>query len=204
MSKNPNKELLALVEKSALEAKTSADEAKKAKEEADKSAQLAAKLLEAIAASSSALVEKQQKKSTAAAGKPLDDYLEDYAYYTGKASDINRSLALAGVAIIWLFRNTGDGQPLFPLSLLHPLFFLVVSLGLDLMQYFFGSASWGIFYEYNFWRRKKKKISEEKAADLEAPNALSVPITLLFFAKIVCMTIAYIELFLFLKSKIAV
>ena len=40
--------------------------------------------------------------------KTIDNYKSDYEFYTGKASEINRSLALGGIAIIWIFKSTSN------------------------------------------------------------------------------------------------
>jgi len=35
----------------------------------------------------------------------LQDYRDDFYTYSGKASDISRQLAFAGIAIIWIFKK---------------------------------------------------------------------------------------------------
>lgn len=176
--------------------------AEKSNQEAAKSAAIVARFSKAIA-DLDATDSPQGKATTETKGKHIHAYLDDYDYYTGKTSDINRSLALAGVAIIWIFRNPESSQALFPETLLIPLWFLVISLILDLLQYFLGAMLWGIFYEYKYhlWKRKKT-ITDEMAKDIEAPNILSVPLIVIFFAKIVSMVFAYYKLFFFLQDKI--
>jgi len=36
----------------------------------------------------------------------LSDYWENFEEYTGKASDIARQLSFAGIALLWLLRNS--------------------------------------------------------------------------------------------------
>ena len=38
-------------------------------------------------------------------GKKIEDYREDFYFFTGKASEVNRQLAIAGIAVIWIFKN---------------------------------------------------------------------------------------------------
>ena len=35
----------------------------------------------------------------------LSEYKNDYYYFTGKLSEINRQIAFAGIALIWIFKN---------------------------------------------------------------------------------------------------
>jgi hypothetical protein len=77
--------------------------------------------------------------------KTIDDYKKDYEYYTSKASEIGRSLALGGIAVIWIFKTTStDGSLTIPSLLIAPLIWLVISLSLDLLQYVIGGLIWFI------------------------------------------------------------
>lgn len=181
-------------------AKTAAEEAKSLAGKAAASALTAAKSAEAAAASNpliSSVIASEKK------GKPLGDYLDDYYFFTGKTSEINRSLALAGIAIIWFFRNSTPGQPLFSNALLWPLICLVASLALDLVQYVLGSLFWGAFYRVNLNKWKKGKISNVEVNDVEAPDALSATLTIVFSIKIIFMIVAYVQLFMFLFNATA-
>ena len=131
--------------------------------------------------------------------KKVEDYLEEFYTFTSKASDVNRQLALAGIAIIWLFKNPDGSIKVIPEELSNPTFFLVSSLGVDLFQYLLGSIIWGLFFEYKEWQINNKKVKNE---NIKAPNIFSWTITGLFFIKIVLMLIAYVYLFNFLKNKI--
>jgi H+/Cl- antiporter ClcA len=68
---------------------------------------------------------------------------EEFLHYTGKAGDISRQLGLAGVAVIWLFHTATASEIQIPPLMRLPLYLICVSLGLDLVQYVFGSCSWG-------------------------------------------------------------
>ena len=73
---------------------------------------------------------------------------EPYEFFTGKASEINRSLALGGIAIIWIFKSTSSEVSLLPPALILPLILLVVGLGLDLFQYIVAGAIWFFYYKF--------------------------------------------------------
>lgn len=149
---------------------------------------------------------KKEDEETEKKGKHLNSYLDDFYFFTGEASKINRSIALAGIAVIWLFKTSENATsilPRLPKELYLPLLILILSLVLDLLQYVVGSLFWGIFYRVNLFRWKKSKIDSQKVKDLESPNILSYTITSIFYLKIVAMILAYIFLLLFIKDKIS-
>ena len=74
------------------------------------------------------------------------------SYYTKQAGDISRQLGLAGIGVIWVFRVTSGQPPLpgeigaIPHIFRCPLLLIVISLGLDALQYIIGSIVWAIPY----------------------------------------------------------
>lgn len=87
----------------------------------------------------------------------LKEIRDDYYLFTGKTSDITRSLNFAGIAVVWFFHanDTSAGAiKAIPQVLLWPLWFFVLSLGLDLFQYLYSTIVWGI---YN-WAKHKKNV----------------------------------------------
>lgn len=145
----------------------------------------------------SAKVESQKK------GKSLNDYLEFIRFFTTNASTVNRSLALGGIAIVWIFKKP-DSLPAIHKGLLNgPLLLLTLSLALDLLQYFFGAIAWKIFYERKYWVWKhKKQFENEYALDIQAPNWISLPLYLFWLFKIASMIIAYIALLQYLARQL--
>jgi hypothetical protein len=142
-----------------------------------------------------------QKTEDLKKGKALNDFLEFTDFYSGQASAINRSLALAGVAIIWLFKKPPDAtHPMVKGLLNTPLQFLILSLATDLFQYFFAFIAWRIFYEYKFSRWKQKNFDSAYAKDIEAPIPISLVIDLMFIAKIVFMILAFWNIFQYLRA----
>ena len=131
--------------------------------------------------------------------KELKDYREDFYYFTGKASEVNRQLALAGIAIIWIFKNPENSTKLFPKALIEPILYLITSLSLDLLQYIVGALIWGLFFEYKEYQVNRKEI---KKTDIKAPNFFSWIITGLFILKIIAMILAFKGLFYFFLDKI--
>ena len=123
-------------------------------------------------------------------GLELSGFLELARFFSSQASAANRSLALGGIAIIWLFKKPEKG-PIVAGLLNLPLLFLALSLALDLLQYFIGGVAWNWFYERKYRQWKDKQFDAAFAKDIEAPNYISRPITWLFYLKIMCMGTAY-------------
>lgn len=84
---------------------------------------------------------------------------------TGKASDVARQLAFAGLAVVWILREA-SGNPIGP-ALVAPLLLLVACLSLDLLQYVWCSFIWTVFYNYQF----EKHRSDKKEVDI--PDAIN-------------------------------
>lgn len=107
--------------------------------------------------------------------------------FTGKASELSRQLAFAGIAVIWIFKNSGD-TAIIPNDFLLPLFFLVLTLALDFLQYIFGSIEWMIFSHLQ--EKKHDCTNEEKEVD-SSPGWINLPHTICFVLKLVTITIGY-------------
>jgi hypothetical protein len=132
--------------------------------------------------------------------KTIDDYKKDYEYYTGKASEIGRSLALGGIAVIWIFKTTStDGSLTIPSLLIAPLIWLVISLSLDLLQYVIGGLIWLIYYRYKEYQIKNNQI--QATEDLKAPKILPLIIHIIYWSKLISIIVSYCLLLSFLYSE---
>lgn len=97
--------------------------------------------------------------------KTLADVDDTKKAATGKASDVARQLAFAGLAVVWVLREA-SGNPIGP-QLVLPLLLLVICLLLDLLQYVWCSFAWTIYYNYQF----EKHRSDEAKVDI--PGAIN-------------------------------
>ena len=122
----------------------------------------------------------------------LEGYRQTFYTYSGKASDLNRQLDFAGIAIIWLFKKDAGGHLSLPPEVILPGIFIVASLSLDILQYVVGSIIWRIFY------RCKEKAGVGENVELNHSPWLEAAITSLFALKILCLLIAYFLIFKFL------
>jgi|SRR5690554_15848 len=128
----------------------------------------------------------------------LSDYKKDYYQYTSLASTTSRQLALAGIALVWVFKIQGVSGFELPNALLLPLVGLILSLFFDLLQYCLGSIIWGSFHRYH----EKKRLLPGDDPSLEAPAYLTWPINLFFLLKIIAVLISYWFLLLYAVSSI--
>jgi hypothetical protein len=126
----------------------------------------------------------------------LKDVKDDFYAFSSKTSDIARQLALAGIAIIWIFRLTEkESIKLLP-STVPILKLLIISLLFDFCHAFIPSFTYG-FMTNRF--KKKGKVDED---DVEYSLLWTIPEWLFFILKVVLLVLAYIQLWLFLDSNL--
>jgi hypothetical protein len=128
----------------------------------------------------------------------LQDYRDDFYTYSGKASDISRQLAFAGIAIIWIFKKEVPATGLtVPRELILPGILIVLALGVDLLQYCLATVIWWLFY------RKKEREGVHEDSELDHSFWLEVPINLAFWVKIISVGGAYVFIFKFLLRTLS-
>jgi hypothetical protein len=125
------------------------------------------------------------------------DYLNDlYNESSAKASAIARQLALAGIAVVWLFSGASatSGELRFPGLLLPAGLLLVTSLAFDLLHAVYRAFAFGI---YAFAKRH-----EEPPTDVDLPAFINYPSLVLFVGKLVAVVAAYVLLGLYLAERV--
>ena len=118
----------------------------------------------------------------------LSDYLDNFYIASGKASDVARTAAFAGIALIWVFKIDTRGEPSLPIGLLIPTIFFASALVFDLLQYVLSTIIWGSFHRYHEKRLKKSR----KNPTLSHEPYLTWPIWGSFILKIVAVGAGYI------------
>lgn len=129
----------------------------------------------------------------------LDEIRSHYSYFTGKASDISRSLAFGGIAVIWIFKTTTDTKIMLPVALLAPLIWFVGGLALDLLQYIFGGLIWWAYYRIKERQHKKRRWSSD--GNMNAPAVLPGIIHVFYWSKLVCVLVGYAYLLVYMWGK---
>lgn len=85
----------------------------------------------------------------------LKNYREKSYKYTEKASEIARSMMLAGIGIIWIIRTDKSDLTLSDPELLYPLTIMAITLIIDFVQYLLGGTIWISFYKHHEKTGKK-------------------------------------------------
>ena len=126
----------------------------------------------------------------------LEDARDAYEGNSSTASQIVRQLALAGVALIWIFRVGGGEAPQSAASapvrvaldteLKHGVLFIIVALFLDLLQYIVGTFVWFAVFAF----QESKGLRE--GSNFGASPKLNWPTWALFWMKIAALMIAYL------------
>ena len=91
----------------------------------------------------------------------LERFREFHYDATNKVSENTRTLALAAIAIVWLFNDKSGQQYLVPQPLRLPLLFAVAALAFDFLQHFYRSFAWHLKFRAEEGRLEKGKITEE-------------------------------------------
>ena len=128
------------------------------------------------------------------------------AYYdfSKSLSDINRTLGFAGIALVWLFKQQEATKMLIPKGLHFATIMIVISLSLDFLQYVWSTAAWGALA-----RLREKQVAKKNPGggdtgehDIKSPAWINRPTLAAFWAKTVCMVIAYFGILHFLVRVI--
>ncbi len=126
------------------------------------------------------------------------DIHERYSRASSKAGDIGRQLALAGLAIVWLFGGGGvsadGGLRLHSTGLVWVGLLLVLALGLDFLQYVYGALAWGAYGRY-MERRQLPTVNG-------TPAWLNWVTLALFWGKLASTAGAYVLLTLYFIDRV--
>ena len=129
----------------------------------------------------------------------ISDYKSIYENASGKLSDINRNIALAGIALIWIFTKT-DTQTIIPKELILPAIFLIISLTCDILQYVYKTIVWAIVFRCREKEIQKNKLEKDK--DFKHSPTLNIVTWIFFGIKIGLVLLAYCLILKFLVCTI--
>lgn len=106
---------------------------------------------------------------------------------TGKASDLTRQLAFAGIAVVWVFKNSTQAA-IVPNDFVVALFLLVITLAFDFLQYAVGGVVWRVFLS----RQLNKHAGSNKDDEVDdAPGWINRPANLFFYGKLALIVLSY-------------
>lgn len=115
---------------------------------------------------------------------------------TAKVSENTRTLALAAIAMVWLFKKDAGGIYSIPEGLLLPLILVITALTLDFFQYVYRSISWHIAFLTQEKKLFNREISEDD--ELYAGGCINFVSYTFFYGKIIVLVFAYIKLLQYL------
>ena len=121
----------------------------------------------------------------------IKELREIYEDSSTKASDINRKLVFAGIAIVWIFRVTECStlEHIIPDNLKHVLLLLCISLCIDISQYIVRGIIWHIYYYF-----KKDPQTSEDQVQAEEPEWLNAIPDSFWYSKFIPTFFAYLSL----------
>ena len=125
----------------------------------------------------------------------LGDARQAYQDLSGKASELTRQLAFAGLALVWIFKSGESERTSVPASLRLPSLLMMVALSLDFLQYVVSSAIWGLFA-----RSQERELNLEEDPDIYAPRWFNWPAIFCFWTKAAALAAGYVLLLRFLSS----
>lgn len=121
---------------------------------------------------------------------------EIYFERSTKASEVIRQLGLAGIAIIWLFKDGTGAVGKIPSDLQSPLIFIIAGLAFDLLQYTVAAVLWGTYH----YHMESKGTSEE--LEIYPHEAINWPALFFMVLKIGCIVIAYFQMWNYVRKII--
>lgn len=132
----------------------------------------------------------------------LKDFRDAYYDSSQSLSNISRQLALAGVALVWLFKTTllpatinnasvDTGLYLIEGDLYKALSFFIICLVLDYLQYFVKSLIWGIVHTWHDIKIGKNKPNKENTEVNQPWAIINWPAIVFFWGKALSVGIGY-------------
>jgi hypothetical protein len=115
--------------------------------------------------------------------------------HTTKVSEMNRTLALAGFAIIWLYKVGSDANQTIPGDLVPAAFILALGIALDMLQSLVNAGVW-----YFETRDNEKKHQLE----FKVTSSYLMPGNVLFVAKLAATFAGYVSILVYLAGKMKV
>jgi hypothetical protein len=127
----------------------------------------------------------------------LEQFKKDAYEYEGLTSGLVRQLALAGIAVIWIFKIDNPKEHLIPDECYWPLLLFVLTLVFDFLQYFILAIIWKIFFRYH-----EKKNNGNVEVNVKADPRFLWPSYFLFYGKAVLLAIGYIFIVKYISCKL--
>ena len=116
----------------------------------------------------------------------LEEIRKAYEDLSGSLSSVVRQINFAGIAIVWIFVGKETVTVTVPQHLYNACTFLVISIILDVLQYFVGTLCWHICYLF-----KHEKNVADKNIDIHESEWINAIPWLCIYAKTIVTAIGY-------------
>lgn len=137
----------------------------------------------------------------------LKQWLSKFYELTEKIHEITRNLSYAGIALIWIFKNTNDNQilqakDLIPQELDTALILIVCCLSLDYFTYIWKAVNIYIKFRVTEIKYNKGKFLKKDIEDVKMHPYIEIGSWIFFILKVGFIIAAYIFIYKFLIVRI--
>ena len=129
----------------------------------------------------------------------LSGALECYHELSAQMSNLSRQLAMAALAVVWIFKSESTGRYHVASPLIIAAALAVLSLACDFMQYAYGRSAWGFIH-----RHKEKQLGHDQDIEFHVRREVNWPSIAFFWTKGLAVLVAYGFLLSFLIGKFSV
>lgn len=124
----------------------------------------------------------------------LEKVREEINYFSQKTSEASQKLALAGIAIIWLFKSTSGGINSFHWLLYWSLVFLILTIIIEFIHYLIFAPIWALHYCKNHKKLMKDGVADIEDKEVEQPTVKNIVGWVLFALKAIALIVGYVFL----------
>ena len=117
-----------------------------------------------------------------------EDIVKQIHYYSEKASDATQKLAIAGIALVWLFREIIDEKVLLSQALASAIIWFVVSIGINIISYMLMAIVYGVY--------------SAKEGEQEVHETWAIISWILFVGQFLALLIGFVRLFSHLRCTL--
>ena len=128
----------------------------------------------------------------------LNDALENHYVNSSTASQNVRTLAIAAVALVWIFKTeAAQNQLELPAKLIVASFFIIAALACDFLQYLWGSFIW-----WQVHRQRELEFEGDREREFEISVWVNRPSYFFFWSKMLAVVVGYTFILWFLAFQI--
>jgi hypothetical protein len=133
----------------------------------------------------------------------LEKVREESYYNSQKASESIQNLALAGIAIIWLFKITSGVNIQFSIFLFWSLISFILSIFIGIVQYSALAISWSLYYKNEYQKQERLNPVNVDDQNVPMPSTSSLFGWISFYTKLLLLINGYVLIFIYI-SKILI